>query len=550
VDAPAQLEVIDCNCSICAPVNYRHLIVPRERFRLLRGEDILASYRFGTRTARHLFCRTCGVKSFYLPRSHPDGVSVNVRCLAPETVESIRVRPFDGAHWEEHRDELEESSPAPLEARAPAQTAALVREIGLPQRSRAGSLEAVLEVASRLPRGRALDVPCGPGLASEALRRLGYEVTAADLDESAFAASPEIRFEKADLDLPLPFPDASFELVHCGDGIEHLESPIRALRELARVLAPGGSLLLTTPNYASLERRLRFLLSGSLAKPLPRADTGSTRGDRGHGHVSPLTLTQLGWMAEHAGLALVSARTLLPAPRQRLLAPLALPALLYRALLSPERRRDLFAEQSGSLDVLLGGRKLLLVFARRTHPRGAAAGLAGTARAEPAPPPSLGFASLRASLADSASLREMQHVEVERRFAAPPAQVWKVYTDHAGWSAWAGLGRARLETEGHPDRNGVGAVRCFTTGGVSVFEEVLSFEPPKRMTYRVVRGGIPIMKDHLGEVLLEPDGAGTRLIWRCRFDSSLPGLGPPMRWLVTRLFRRALAGLAKRGFAA
>lgn len=523
VDAPAQLDVVECNCSICGPVGYRHLIVPRERFRLLRGEDMLSSYRFGTRTARHLFCRTCGVKSFYLPRSHPDGVSVNVRCLAPETVESLRVRPFDGAHWEEHRHELDASPPAPPEALDPPEVAGLVREIGLPQRSRAGSLEAVLEVAARLPRGRALDLPCGPGLASEALRRLGFEVTAADLDEQAFAGSREIRFEKVDLDLPLPFSDASFELVHCGDGIEHLESPIRALRELARVLAPGGSLLLTTPNYASLERRLRFLLSGSLAKPLPRSGTDVARGERGHGHLSPLTLTQLGWMAERAGLALVSAHTLLPARRQRLLAPLALPALLYRALLSPERRRDLFAEQSGSLDVLLGGRKLLLVFARRTQPRGAAA--------------------------DSASLREMQHVEVERRFAAPPAQVWKVYTDHAGWSAWAGLGRARLETEGHPDRNGVGAVRCFTTGGVSVFEEVLSFEPPKRMTYRVVRGGIPIMKDHLGEVLLEPDGAGTRLIWRCRFDSSVPGLGAPMRWLVTRLFRRALEGLAKRGFA-
>ena len=112
-----------------------------------------------------------------------------------------------------------------------------------------------------------------------------------------------------------------------------------------------------------------------------------------------------------------------------------------------------------------------------------------------------------------------------------------------------GLGSARLATEGHPDRNGVGAVRCFKTGPVSVYEEVLTFEPPKRMTYRVVRGGIPIMKDHLGEVLLEPDGAGTRLIWRCRFDSKVPGLGAPMRWLITRLFRNALEGLAKRGFA-
>ena len=397
----------------------------------------------------------------------------------------------------------------------------LLREIGVPQRSRAGSLEAVLEVADALPRGRALDVPCGPGLASEALRRMGFQVTAADLDEQAFAASSGIAFERLDLDLPLPFADASFELVHCGDGIEHLENPLRALRELARVLAPGGTLVLTTPNYASLERRLRFLLSGSLAKPLPRRGAVPDAGP--HGHVSPLPLTQIAWMAERAGLALVSSRTLLPQPRQRWLAPLALPALLYRALLSRERRRDLFAEHSASLGVLLGGRKLLLVFARRSEPRGVAA--------------------------DSASLRAMQHIEVERRFEASPAQVWKVYTDHAGWSTWAGLGRARLETEGHPDRNGVGAVRCFTTSGVSVFEEVLTFEPPKRMTYRVVRGGIPIMKDHLGEVLLEADGAGTRLIWRCRFGSKVPGLGTPMRWLVTRLFRQALAGLAKRGFA-
>ena len=180
---------------------------------------------------------------------------------------------------------------------------ALLREIDLPQRSRAGSLEAVLEVADALPRGRALDVPCGPGLASEALRRLGFEVTAADLDERAFAASSGIAFERLDLDLPLPFADASFELVHCGDGIEHLESPLRALRELARVLAPGGTLVLTTPNYASLERRLRFLVSGSLAKPLPRGGAASERAP--HGHVSPLTFTQLAWMAESAGLTLV-----------------------------------------------------------------------------------------------------------------------------------------------------------------------------------------------------------------------------------------------------
>jgi hypothetical protein len=110
VDAPAQIDVSECNCSICGPTAYRHLIVTRDRFRLLRGEDALTTYAFGTRTARHLFCRHCGIKSFYVPRSHPDGVSVNARCLAPGTVTGVNVRPFDGANWEQARAGLDRTS--------------------------------------------------------------------------------------------------------------------------------------------------------------------------------------------------------------------------------------------------------------------------------------------------------------------------------------------------------------------------------------------------------------------------------------------------------
>jgi hypothetical protein len=101
VEAPDELEVHECNCSICRPSGYLHLIVPRERFHLLRGKDDLTTYTFNTGTARHLFCRTCGIKSFYVPRSHPDGVSVNVRCLEEGTIRSVVVRPFDGRNWEE-----------------------------------------------------------------------------------------------------------------------------------------------------------------------------------------------------------------------------------------------------------------------------------------------------------------------------------------------------------------------------------------------------------------------------------------------------------------
>ena len=95
VDAPARLTVSECNCSICRMSGFLHLIVPRNRLRLLRGADALTDYRFNTGTAQHLFCRRCGVKSFYVPRSNPDGYSVNLRCLDRATVTEVTVEPFD-----------------------------------------------------------------------------------------------------------------------------------------------------------------------------------------------------------------------------------------------------------------------------------------------------------------------------------------------------------------------------------------------------------------------------------------------------------------------
>jgi len=95
VQAPARLAARDCNCSICRMTGFLHLIVPRSRFRLLRGAQELVEYRFNTGTARHLFCGRCGIKSFYVPRSNPDGYSVNVRCLDQATVEHVEVELFD-----------------------------------------------------------------------------------------------------------------------------------------------------------------------------------------------------------------------------------------------------------------------------------------------------------------------------------------------------------------------------------------------------------------------------------------------------------------------
>ena len=106
-EVPEAVEVLDCNCSICAKTGFRHLMVPHEDFHLLSGEDRLTSYRFGTGTAEHLFCATCGVKSFYQPRSHPDAWSVNLNALDRPEALSITAQAFDGRNWEQAKAALD-----------------------------------------------------------------------------------------------------------------------------------------------------------------------------------------------------------------------------------------------------------------------------------------------------------------------------------------------------------------------------------------------------------------------------------------------------------
>jgi hypothetical protein len=97
VEAPARIEALQCSCSICRMTGFLHLIVPAVRFRLLQGAEFLSEYTFNTGVAKHRFCRACGIKSFYVPRSNPDGFDVNVHCLDPATIASIEVSQFDDA---------------------------------------------------------------------------------------------------------------------------------------------------------------------------------------------------------------------------------------------------------------------------------------------------------------------------------------------------------------------------------------------------------------------------------------------------------------------
>ncbi|MFZ6799727.1 GFA family protein [Undibacterium sp. Di24W] len=109
VEAGESVEVEDCNCSICRMTGFLHLIVPLKAFRLLSGADNLTSYRFNTGVAEHKFCKICGIKPFYVPRSNPDGMDVNLRCLKTQA-KQVKIVAFDGQNWEQHGNTLASKS--------------------------------------------------------------------------------------------------------------------------------------------------------------------------------------------------------------------------------------------------------------------------------------------------------------------------------------------------------------------------------------------------------------------------------------------------------
>ena len=110
---PTRVEAQSCNCSMCAKVGFVHVIVPESRFQITQGADQLTEYTFNTGVAKHLFCANCGVKSFYRPRSNPDGWSVNARCLDSTEGLDLIIEAFDGQNWDANAASLSHLSKEP-----------------------------------------------------------------------------------------------------------------------------------------------------------------------------------------------------------------------------------------------------------------------------------------------------------------------------------------------------------------------------------------------------------------------------------------------------
>jgi SAM-dependent methyltransferase len=231
--------------------------------------------------------------------------------------------------------------------------------------------ETVAQILEPLSRGRLLDVPAGQGALAVRLKQRGFQVLACDLYPELFRV-PDIEVRRGDLSAALPYGDAEFEYVVCLEGLEHIENPHQAIREFARVLSPGGHLIVSTPNILNVEERAKWLLYGytSHFKPLSPEHIQAQRQHSGDMqevalHINPIAYPELRYILERYGFQVVGIHRDRPKRLLWLYAPLVWFIRLVGWLTPAARRRERWTQQLQSDAILLGGNTLILHATKR-----------------------------------------------------------------------------------------------------------------------------------------------------------------------------------------
>ena len=224
-----------------------------------------------------------------------------------------------------------------------------------------GVHEKVISYFKGLRPGKVLDIPCGPGALSRSLKDLGFDVSACDIHPEHMMAD-DIDAVFCDMNKELPFESETFDYVACVEGIEHTENPYNAIREIVRGLRPSGKLVLTTPNYLSIEKRLRFLITGSLTRPVTMEKFDKFFGKDTSGmHNSPLTYPILRFMLESNSLRILSVDREKIKKNQRFLKPIVLLIKAYTVLWTQEERGKSLIDEVNSDPIINGGNNLIIV---------------------------------------------------------------------------------------------------------------------------------------------------------------------------------------------
>jgi len=230
--------------------------------------------------------------------------------------------------------------------------------------ARNGVHEKVLAYLADKPRGHILDVPTGQGALAKKLYEAGYRVSCCDIETGQFLAKG-LTVKHGDLNGRLPYGDEEFDYVCFLEAIEHTENPYNAVREVARVLKRGGTLVMSTPNYLNIERRMKFLITGFFTKPVSKEKfLGACKGKTYGLHLSPLGYTLIRFALESAGLKIVHLTYDQKKPKIVFLKPLILLIRAYTKLWSKSKQKEYWLNETTSKVILEGG-NTLIIFAEK-----------------------------------------------------------------------------------------------------------------------------------------------------------------------------------------
>jgi SAM-dependent methyltransferase len=227
--------------------------------------------------------------------------------------------------------------------------------------ARRGTHEKVLEIIDNEERGEVLDIPAGTGALSHKLKEMGFDVYCCDINDDHFKLT-ELPFKKGDMNKRLPYKGESFDYVVCLEGIEHTENPFNAIREFARVLRKGGKLILSFPNYLNIEKRIKFLITGSLTRPTnPLPFLGGSTSDLAMLHLSPVTYTTLKFFLKVQGFSIVDITIDREKKKQRFLYPLVWLIRFYALFWSKRQREKYWLQETLSPTIVMGGNTTIVL---------------------------------------------------------------------------------------------------------------------------------------------------------------------------------------------
>ena len=227
--------------------------------------------------------------------------------------------------------------------------------------ARRGTHEKVLEIIDNEDRGKILDIPAGTGALSHKLKEMGFDVHCCDINEDHFKLT-ELPFKKGDMNKRLPYDRDSFDYVICLEGIEHTENPFNAMREFARVIRKGGKLILSFPNYLNIEKRIKFLITGSLTRPTnPLPFLGGSTSDLAMLHLNPITYTTLKFFLEVQGFSIVDITIDRKKKKQRFLYPLVWLITFYTLFWSERQKEKYWLKETLSPSIIMGGNTTIVI---------------------------------------------------------------------------------------------------------------------------------------------------------------------------------------------